>query len=280
MQRHTARPVKTFTIGFREAEFDEARHARDVARRLGTEHTELYLTPQQARAVIPELPEIFDEPLSDPSQIPTFHVARLAREQVTACLSGDGGDEVFGGYGRYLVADRPRRAHSVPRALRHAAAALAHALPVAAWDVLRLARSPAPSGLHGHWSGDRVHKLATLLRIDDPDQLYRALVSAVHEPCALVVDAHEPQTAFTDPAQRPQLTEYAERMMYFDALTYLPENILTKVDRASMAVSLEARALPRPSRRGIRVAAAARGEAACRAGQATAAPAVQPLPAG
>ena len=142
MQRHTARPVKTFTIGFREAEFDEARHARDVARRLGTEHTELYLTPQQARAVIPELPEIFDEPLSDPSQIPTFHVARLAREQVTACLSGDGGDEVFGGYGRYLVADRlRRRAHSVPRALRHAAGALAHALPVAAWDVvLRLAR--------------------------------------------------------------------------------------------------------------------------------------------
>ena len=244
MQRHTARPVKTFTIGFREAEFDEARHARDVARRLGTEHTELYLTAQQARAVIPELPEIFDEPLSDPSQIPTFHVARLARGQVTACLSGDGGDEVFGGYGRYLVADRlRRRAHSVPRALRHAAGALAHALPVAAWDVfLRLARSPAPSGLHGHWSGDRVHKLATLLRIDDPDQLYRALVSAVHEPCALVVDAHEPQTAFTDPAQRPQLTEYAERMMYFDALTYLPENILTKVDRASMAVSLEARA--------------------------------------
>ncbi|HEX2479373.1 MAG TPA: asparagine synthase (glutamine-hydrolyzing) [Geminicoccaceae bacterium] len=244
MQRHTARPVKTFTIGFFETEFDEAAHARDVARHLGTEHTELYLTPDEALATIPELPEIFDEPLSDPSQIPTYHVARLAREQVTACLSGDGGDEVFGGYGRYLLADRlRRRATSVPRGLRHAAAVLAQALPAGAWDaLLRLAPSRAPSGLHGQWSGDRVHKLATLLRIDDPDQLYRALVSAVLEPCALVIDAHEPLTAFTDPAQSPSLTAYAERMMYFDALTYLPENILTKVDRASMAVSLEARA--------------------------------------
>ena len=244
MQRHAARPVKTFTIGFWEAQFDEAGHAREVARRLGTEHTELYLTPDEALATIPGLPEIFDEPLSDPSQIPTYHVARLAREQVTACLSGDGGDEVFGGYGRYLVADRlRRRATAVPRGLRHAAAALAHALPAGAWDaVLCLARARAPTGLHGQWSGDRVHKLATLLRIDDPDQLYRAVISAVHDPCALVRDAHEPETAFTDPAQRPGLAEFAERMMYFDALTYLPENILTKVDRASMAVSLEARA--------------------------------------
>jgi asparagine synthase (glutamine-hydrolysing) len=244
MQRHTARPVKTFTIGFLEADFDEAEHAREVARHLGTEHTELYLTPAEARATIPELPEIFDEPLSDPSQLPTYHVARLARAQVTACLSGDGGDEVFGGYGRYLVADRlRRRVTGVPRGLRHAAAAAARALPPAAWDVvLRLAPSRAPSGLRGSWSGDRVHKLATLLRIDDPDRLYHALVSAVDEPCALVVDAHEPPTAFTDPAQSPRLSAYVERMMYFDALTYLPENILTKVDRASMAVSLEARA--------------------------------------
>jgi asparagine synthase (glutamine-hydrolysing) len=130
----------------------------------------------------------------------------------------------------------------VPRGLRRTAAALAHALPAGAWDaVFRLARSQAPGGLHGHWSGDRVHKLAALLRIDDPDELYRAVISAVDEPCALVIDAHEPQTVFTDPAQRPALTEYAERMMYFDSLTYLPENILAKVDRASMAVSLESR---------------------------------------
>jgi asparagine synthase (glutamine-hydrolysing) len=108
--------------------------------------------------------------------------------------------------------------------------------------VLRLAPAQAPMGLHGQWSGDRVHKLATLLRIDDPDQLYRAVISAVHDPCALVLDANEPETPFNDPAQRPGLAEFAERMMYFDALTYLPENILTKVDRASMAVSLEARA--------------------------------------
>jgi len=244
MQRHAARPVKTFTIGFFEAQFDEAEHARAVARHLGTEHTELYLTPDEARATIPELPEIFDEPLSDPSQIPTFHVARLARQQVVACLSGDGGDEVFGGYVRYLLADRlRRRLVGVPRGLRQAAGVLARALPPGGWDLaFRLARSSGPAGLRGQWSGDRVHKLAALLRIDDPDQLYHAVISAIDQPCTLVVEGDEPPTVFTDPAQRPALTEYAERMMYFDALTYLPENIMAKVDRTSMAVSLETRA--------------------------------------
>src|SRR5690606_33635640 len=233
MQRHAARPVKTFTIGFFEAQFDEAEHARAVARHLGTEHTELYLTPDEARATIPELPEIFDEPLSDPSQIPTFHVARLARQQVVASLSGDGGDEVFGGYVRYLLADRlRRRLVGVPRSL-----------PPGAWDLaFRLARSSGPAGLRGQWSGDRVHKLAALLRIDDPDQLYHAVISAIDQPCTLVVEGDEPPTVFTDPAQRPALTEYAERMMYFDALTYLPHNIMAKVDRTSMAVSLATRA--------------------------------------
>ncbi|MGH6899692.1 MAG: asparagine synthase (glutamine-hydrolyzing) [Geminicoccaceae bacterium] len=243
MQKHTARPVKTFTIGFLEDAFDEAEHARRVARHLGTDHTELYLTPDEARAIIPELPEMFDEPMSDPSQIPTFHVARLARQHVTVSLSGDGGDELFGGYGRYLLAASLRRqAARVPQGLRHGAAALAQALPARAWDrVLRLGPVPAPTGLRGHWSGDRVHKLAALLRIDDPDQLYRALISADHDPCALVVDAEEPPTAFTDPARQPRLAEYTDRMMYYDTVTYLPDDILVKLDRASMAVSLEAR---------------------------------------
>lgn len=243
MQKHTGRPVKTFTIGFVETEFDEAEHARQIARHLGTEHTELYLTPQEARAIVPQLPEMFDEPLSDPSQIPTFHVARLAREHVTVSLSGDGGDEVFGGYGRYALADSlRRRAGRVPPGLRHTAAALANALPARAWDlILSLAQVPAPPGLRGHWSGDRIHKLAALLRIDDPDQLYRAVVSTFHDPCAMLIDAQEPPTAFTDPARSPQLPEYADRMMYYDIVTYLPDDILVKLDRASMAVSLEAR---------------------------------------
>ncbi|HYZ26484.1 MAG TPA: asparagine synthase (glutamine-hydrolyzing) [Geminicoccaceae bacterium] len=243
MQKHAARPVRTFTIGFREASFDEAADARRVARHLGTEHTELYLPPSEARAIIPQLPEMFDEPFSDPSQIPTFHVARLAKAHVTVALSGDGADEMFGGYGRYLVAERLRRqAGRMPRALRHTAAALAHALPPAAWDlVLRLAHLQAPPGLRGHWSGDRVHKLAALLRIDDPDQLYRAVISAFQDPCAMVIGADEPLTAFTDPDSTPQLAEYTERMMYYDTVTYLPDDILVKLDRASMAVSLEAR---------------------------------------
>ncbi|MGH6903682.1 MAG: asparagine synthase (glutamine-hydrolyzing), partial [Geminicoccaceae bacterium] len=243
MQKHTTRPVRTFTIGLLEDGFDEADHARRVARHLGTEHTELYLTPEEARAIIPELPEMFDEPMADPSQIPTFHVARLARQHVTVSLSGDGGDELFGGYGRYLLADGLRRqAARVPPGLRHGAAALAHALPALAWDrMLRLALVQAPPGLRGHWSGDRIHKLAALLRIDDPDQRYRALISAVGDPCALVIDADEPPTAFTDPARQPRLTEYTERMMYYDTVTYLPDDILVKLDRTSMAVSLEAR---------------------------------------
>ena len=243
MQKHTARPVRTFTIGFAEDAFDEAEHARRVARHLGTEHTELYLSAEEARAIIPALPEMFDEPMSDPSQIPTFHVARLARQHVTVSLSGDGGDELFGGYGRYLVADGIRRQVArVPRGLRHGAAALAHALPAGAWDrLLRLAQVQAPPGLRGQWSGDRIHKLAALLPIDDPDQLYRALISAVPDPCALVVDADEPTSAFTDPTRRPRLAEFTDRMMYYDTVTYLPDDILVKLDRTSMAVSLEAR---------------------------------------
>jgi asparagine synthase (glutamine-hydrolysing) len=243
MQKQSARPVKTFTIGFLEDAFDEVAHARRVARHLGTEHTELYVTPAEARALIPHLPEMFDEPMADPSQIPTYHVARLARQHVTVSLSGDGGDELFGGYGRYLVAEGlRRRAGRVPQGLRHGAAALAQAVPARAWDqILRLAQMPAPSGLHGCWSGDRVHKLAALLRIDDPDQRYRALISAVHDPRALVIDGDEPPTAFTDPMRRPHLAEYTDRMMYYDTVTYLPDDILVKLDRTSMAVSLEAR---------------------------------------
>lgn len=243
MQRHTARPVKTFTIGFHEASFDEAKHARRVARHLGTEHTELYLSPEKARTVIPELPEMFDEPFSDPSQIPTLHLARLAREQVVVSLSGEGGDEVFGGYGRYLLANTLRRRIArIPHGLRHTATALAHAIPAAAWDrVLNLAPVRAPWGLRGHWSGDRIHKLATLLRIDDPDQLYRTLVSAIPDPGAVVIGGEEPLTAFTDPKQLPSLVEFTDRMMYYDTVTYLPDDILVKLDRTSMAVSLEAR---------------------------------------
>jgi asparagine synthase (glutamine-hydrolysing) len=221
--------------------------------------------------------------MADPSQIPTFHVARLARQHVTVSLSGDGGDELFGGYGRYLLADGLRRqAARIPQGLRHGAAALAHALPAPAWDrLLRLARVQAPPGLHGHWSGDRIHKLAALLRIDDPDDRYRALISAVGDPPALVIDADEPPTAFTDPARQPRLAEYTERMMYYDTVTYLPDDILVKLDRTSMAVSLEAR-VPLLDHRVVEFAWQLPSQAKLRAGvrQVAAASAVPALSAG
>jgi asparagine synthase (glutamine-hydrolysing) len=194
--------------------------------------------------VIPRLPEIYDEPFADPSQIPTWHVARLARDHVTVCLSGDGGDEVFGGYGRYLVAaSLERRLRPWPPWLRRGAASLLAALPPAGWDlVLRAGQPRLPAGLRGAWTGDRVHKLADLLRTTDRDRLYHAMVRLSNDPQTLLVDGVEPQAIFGDPAGAPELDDYIHRMMYYDTITYLPDDILVKVDRASMAVGLETRA--------------------------------------
>jgi asparagine synthase (glutamine-hydrolysing) len=244
MQRQSARPVKTFTVGFGEQAYDEAACARRVADHLGTEHTELYVTPAQAREVIPALPELYDEPFADPSQIPTFHVARLARRHVAVCLSGDGGDEVFAGYGRYfLAANLDRRLRGWPPWLRRSAATLMTSLAPEAWDLLlRAARPQLPDGMRGQWSGDRVHKLAGLVRAADRDQLYHTLIGLSNDPQSMVIDGVEPPTAFSDPGKVPPIEDYTHRMMYYDTITYLPDDILVKVDRASMAVSLEARA--------------------------------------
>lgn len=243
MQAKSSRPVRTFTIGFQIPEFNEADKARAVAEHLGTDHTELYVTAEQARAVIPKLPDLYDEPFADPSQIPTFLVCALARQSVTVSLSGDGGDELFGGYTRYLWAESIWRAmRSIPAPLRALASSLIRLVRPALWDdVYGRLEILVPRSRRQNQPGDKLHKLAALLSADDPDELYLRLVSLWKQPAKIVVGSREPPTVLRDPANRGLVPDFTHRMMYGDLLSYLPDDILTKVDRASMGVSLEAR---------------------------------------
>jgi asparagine synthase (glutamine-hydrolysing) len=237
MQAQSTRPVKTFTIGFTAAGFDEARHAKQVAAHLGTEHTELYVEERAAREVIPSLPTWYDEPFADSSQIPTQIVSRLARQHATVALSGDGGDELFAGYTRYRWGERIERAFAAPGALRRGAAGL---LGLLSEDVVRGLARAAPARLRPALPEQKVQKLAALLREDDTEAAYRRLVSLWPEPERLVPLAGATRE-LRDPALRQRVPNFTERMMLLDTLTYLPDDLLTKVDRASMSVSLEAR---------------------------------------
>jgi asparagine synthase (glutamine-hydrolysing) len=242
MQAQSARPIRTFTIGFLEQGYDEAQHAAAVARHLGTDHTELYVTPQQARDVIPRLPHVYDEPFADSSQIPTFLVSQLARSKVTVALSGDGGDELFGGYNRYLLGQMLwKRPTHLPRPLRNAMAAAIRAVPAERWNAaLRPLLAVAPRRWRYGLPGDKLHKLAHVLRHDRFEELYRDLVSHWSPPEATVIGGREPATELDEPVAE-NLTDPVERMMLLDLVSYLPGDILTKVDRAAMAVSLETR---------------------------------------
>ena len=216
--------VKTFSIGFAEKGFNESPHARDVARYLGTEHIEMILRPQDALDVIPQLPEIYDEPFADSSQIPTFLVSRLARTQVTVALTGDGGDELFGGYNRYLYAPKIWRAVTiVPAAVRSTAAGALTA------TVMAMRRH----GLAG-LAADKAVKAASALRTSSLRGIYWSL-------CHTQYRANGTHHPMEDEFKVQRAGEPVTDLMYMDILTYLPDDILTKVDRASMAVSLEAR---------------------------------------
>lgn len=243
MQAQSSRPVRTFSIGFHEAGYNEAQHAARVARHLGTEHTELYVTPEQAMAVIPKLPTLYDEPFADSSQIPTFLVAQLARQHVTVALSGDGGDELFGGYTRYVLAHRIwQRLAWMPRVVRAAVAGCLTAPSPATWNGwVDLARPLVPRGLRYANIGDKLHKLAGILRESQPEAVYRALVSHWTERERVVLGAEEPPTVLTQPEVWPAVDDFRHRMMALDAVGYLPDDILVKVDRAAMGVSLETR---------------------------------------
>lgn len=243
MQARSQRPVKTFTIGFDEEGFNEAGHARDVAAHLGTEHTELYVRPEDALAVIPKLPSIYDEPFADSSQIPTFLVSQLAREYVTVSLSGDGGDELFLGYPRYLEAQRQKQLlERWPQSMRHMAGRAAQRTP--GWFLASLrkvgARVPGAGKLR-HLDDARLERLGDLLLARDPMSRYHAMMSGWTGLESVVLGANPLDTAYQQRAPWRQATGYVESLGVVDLMEYLPNDILTKVDRAAMSVSLETR---------------------------------------
>jgi asparagine synthase (glutamine-hydrolysing) len=241
MQVQSSRPVQTFTIGFHESSYNEAEHAKEVALHLGTEHTELYVTPQEAQAVIPRLPALFNEPFADSSQIPTFLIAELARRHVTVSLSGDGGDELFGGYNRYSWASKIWKATGLmPSALRTFSSAALRRMPLAVWGAI-LSNRLIPPRWRISEAGEKIRKIAEILSADSPEAVYLDLVSHWKEPASIVRGAAEPPTLLTSRESWACLPDYTAWMMYMDLVTYLPDDILVKVDRASMGVSLEAR---------------------------------------
>ncbi len=243
MQAESSRPVKTFSIGFHEQSFDEAHYAKAVAKHLGSDHSELYVTTAEAQAVIPKLPEIYDEPFADSSQIPTFLVSELARHAVTVSLSGDGGDEMFGGYTRYIWAQNLERAMAAtPTWLRGLAAGAVKGVPVQGWDaLLRLMTPLLPGKYRYQQAGHKLHKLATVFDAPNPEAMYRRLISIWQDPQAVVQGGPNPSAQLDDIARLSEIDSFTHRMVLRDSLGYLPDDILVKLDRASMAVSLEGR---------------------------------------
>lgn len=247
MQRLGGAPVRTFTIGFAESEFNEAGYARAVAKHLGTDHSEMYVTAADALAVIPMLSSMYDEPFADSSQIPTHLVCRAARQQVTVALSGDAGDELFGGYNRYFWAPRIwNHIGWLPFGVRRSLGRAIRSIPVAGWDAANSAAARVlPSLRKLSRAGDKAHKLASRLNtIEAREDLYLTLVSEWPEPTRLIARRGlvEPPSLLGDPLPVYGVSDERLRMMYRDAMTYLPDDILCKVDRASMSVSLETRA--------------------------------------
>ena len=243
MQTQSSCPVKTFTIGFDDAGYNEANHAQAVAKHLGTEHTELQMRPEDALNVIPKLSSIYCEPFSDSSQIPTFLVSQLARQHVTVALSGDGGDELFGGYNRYLMAQQVwHNSRKLPKQIRQLAASGLTSISPKRWDAALNALNPViPNRLRLRTPGDKAHKLAGVLNIDSEKEFYQTLTSHWQHPEQLVIGAKEPATLINDSNYWPQTDSFQHAMMAMDAQTYMTDDILVKVDRAAMANSLETR---------------------------------------
>lgn len=243
MQAQSSQPVKTFSIGFLEDEYNEAQHAKLVADHLGCDHTELYVTPEEARAVIPRLPALYDEPFADSSQIPTFLVSELARKKVTVSLSGDGGDELLAGYHRY---DRAsfiwNKIKWCPFWVRKFISQALVTVSPQIWDgIFNRLSFLLPPKLRFTNTGHKLHVLSSLLDPENDQALYTGLISHWKNPSSVVLRSTEPPTPFSRKEDWNILPDYITRMMFLDLITYLPDDILTKVDRASMGVSLESR---------------------------------------
>lgn len=237
MQAGSSTKVRTFTVGFSEEHFDESRFASEVAKHLGTEHTTVVLSADDALAKVDEIPSIWDEPFADASQLPTILVSEVARAHVTVALSGDGGDELFGGYERYRLATSGwQRFGRVPRSVRGVAARGVRVFSPASWDTLLRAVPGIPKGL----TGDRIHKLSGILAAEDLFGFYDGFLSSWKAPGALLLGENPPSELHW--SGNRLLPSHVESLMLLDALDYMPDDVLVKVDRASMSRSLESRA--------------------------------------
>ncbi|MFP6781600.1 MAG: asparagine synthase (glutamine-hydrolyzing) [Gammaproteobacteria bacterium] len=243
MQAESANRVKTFSIGFGEAQYNEAHEAKRVAEHLNTEHTELYVSPEEAQAVIPMLPEMYSEPFADSSQIPTYLVSALARSDVTVALSGDGGDELFGGYTRYVLAEQVWRNFSrLPDPIRASVGGIASLISPRRIDKIVQSLKPLmPERLRYNQLGNKVHKLASICRTKDSAAVYKSLISMWMRPSQVVIGCEDIDMLAELPKIIQSIPSFTERMMLTDLLSYLPGDILAKVDRASMQQSLEVR---------------------------------------
>jgi asparagine synthase (glutamine-hydrolysing) len=240
MQAQSERPVNTFTIGFDVPGFNEADTAKEIAKKLGTNHTELYMQPRDALEVVPDLPKIWDEPFADSSQIPTLLLSKLTQQHVKVALSGDGGDEVFGGYNRYGAGfELFQRLNKMPGLVRKLASMTLNKLPA---HLLDRAISKLPMRFRQAAVGDKLTKLADVLRLADNSSYYRRLVSINQDPSRFVIGANEPKSLAMSPDAWPALSDFRECMMYLDTISYLPGDIMVKVDRATMSTGLEGRA--------------------------------------
>ena len=243
MKARSSQPVKTFTIGFDDSDYNEAIYAKAVAKHLGTEHSELYISPQDALDVIPQLPLTYDEPFADSSQIPTFLVAKMASSNVKVALSGDGGDELFGGYNRYIWSRSIRnKTNWMPKSALQILGLSLGKISAPTWDKINNSFSGLlPSQYKVTQMGDKVHKVARQLAVKSDFDLYRGLVSQWQNPADVVIGGHEPDLQIISESSEKMFKDIEHRMMFMDTSTYLPDDILCKVDRASMGVSLEAR---------------------------------------